>query len=394
MALDIRSQLTHKETNKKIRILWLSEDDMVEAGVLDAGRAVDVMEEVVGLLEDGDAIMGGPDHDQHGMMLYFPKHSDIPGFPLNNAADRRFIAMPAYIGGRFHLAGCKWYGSNGRNRQHGLPRSILMMMLNDVETGAPLAYMSANLLSSIRTGAMPGLAAKLLAIKDSKTLALIGAGPIGKSSVMAILSKIKTIEEIKIKGSTPESATAKEAKEFIEVNFPWVKKVTVAETLEEAIRDSDIVTEAVSCKEGEWPEYKAECIKPGATVISTSTFNMDYKSILPFKKVVDNIGMYENYADEDNEGYDSEGRRNHTGCMGEDFVYMVRDGLMKMDDISELGQIVRGKREGRVSDDEIILVSIEGMPVEDVAWGYECYKNAKENLIGRPLKLWDSPITF
>lgn len=174
MALDIRSQLTHKETNKKIRILWLSEDDMVEAGVLDAGRAVDVMEEVVGLLEDGDAIMGGPDHDQHGMMLYFPKHSDIPGFPLNNAADRRFIAMPAYIGGRFHLAGCKWYGSNGRNRQHGLPRSILMMMLNDVETGAPLAYMSANLLSSIRTGAMPGLAAKLLAIKDSKTLALIG----------------------------------------------------------------------------------------------------------------------------------------------------------------------------------------------------------------------------
>lgn len=114
MALDIRSQLTHKETNKKIRILWLSEDDMVEAGVLDAGRAVDVMEEVVGLLEDGDAIMGGPDHDQHGMML------------------------------------------------------------NDVETGAPLAYMSANLLSSIRTGAMPGLAAKLLAIKDSKTLALIG----------------------------------------------------------------------------------------------------------------------------------------------------------------------------------------------------------------------------
>ena len=82
MALDIRSQLTHKEDNQKIRILWLSEDDMVEAGVLDVGRAVDVMEEVVGLLEDGDAIMGGPDHDQHGMMLYFPKHSDIPGYVI------------------------------------------------------------------------------------------------------------------------------------------------------------------------------------------------------------------------------------------------------------------------------------------------------------------------
>lgn len=61
------------------------------------------------------------------------------------------------------MAGEKWYGSNGNNRSIGLPRSILMMMLNDVETGKPLAYMSGNLLSSMRTGAMPGLAAKLLA---------------------------------------------------------------------------------------------------------------------------------------------------------------------------------------------------------------------------------------
>ena len=67
--------------------------------------------------------------------------------------------MPAYLGGRFHVAGEKWYGSNGNNRAIGLPRSILMMMLNDVETGKPLAYMSGNLLSSMRTGAMPGLAA-------------------------------------------------------------------------------------------------------------------------------------------------------------------------------------------------------------------------------------------
>lgn len=128
------------------------------------------MEEALGLMEDGDFIMGGPYNDAHGLMLYFPKKSPLENFPVNNSRDRRFIAMPAYLGGRFHVAGEKWYGSNGNNRAKGLPRSILMVMLNDVETGKPLAYMSGNLLSSMRTGAMPGLAAKLLAVKDAKSI--------------------------------------------------------------------------------------------------------------------------------------------------------------------------------------------------------------------------------
>ena len=88
-----------------IDILYLNEDDMIEAGVLDAGKCVDTMEEMMGLLSDGDFIMGGPNKDEHGLMLEFPKKSDIPNFPLNDSRDRRFIAMPAYLGGRFHVAG-------------------------------------------------------------------------------------------------------------------------------------------------------------------------------------------------------------------------------------------------------------------------------------------------
>ena len=53
--------------------------------------------------------------------------------------------MPAYLGGRFQTSGVKWYGSNIANREKGLPRSILTMILNDIDTGAPLAFMSANL---------------------------------------------------------------------------------------------------------------------------------------------------------------------------------------------------------------------------------------------------------
>lgn len=380
--------------DSKVEFLFLNEEDMIKAGVLDADRAVDTVGEVITLLSEGDYLMGGRAHNDHGVQLIFPEKSDIPNFPLADSADRRFMAMPAYLGGRFHMCGEKWYGSNGNNRSIGLPRSILMMMLNDVETGKPLAYMSGNLLSSMRTGAMPGLAAKLLARDDSKVLTLVGPGVICRSSLRAIMSQRFDIDTIKIKGSSPTSANAIKMKEYIEENYPQVKNIVLCRDMEEALKDADIITEAVSCKEGEWPEYKREWLKPGALVISTSTFNMEHKSIVDLKKVIDNYGMYENYAEEDNVGYDENGNRLHTGCMGEDFVYMVQDGLIERDSLTTFGEIIRGKKPGRESDDEIILVSIEGMPTEDVAWAYECYTYSLVHDIGTKLKVWDRPYAF
>lgn len=380
--------------DSKVEFLFLNEEDMIKAGVLDADRAVDTVGEVITLLSEGDYLMGGRAHNDHGVQLIFPEKSDIPNFPLADSADRRFMAMPAYLGGRFHMCGEKWYGSNGNNRSIGLPRSILMMMLNDVETGKPLAYMSGNLLSSMRTGAMPGLAVKLLARDDSKVLTLVGPGVICRSSLRAIMSQRFDIDTIKIKGSSPTSANAIKMKEYIEENYPQVKNIVLCRDMEEALKDADIITEAVSCKEGEWPEYKREWLKPGALVISTSTFYMEHKSIVDLKKVIDNYGMYENYAEEDNVGYDENGNRLHTGCMGEDFVYMVQDGLIERDSLTTFGEIIRGKKPGRESDDEIILVSIEGMPTEDVAWAYECYTYALVHDIGTKLKVWDRPYAF
>lgn len=60
------------------------------------------------------------------------------------------------------MAGCKWYGSNHENLKKGLPRSILMVTLNDPDTGAPKAFMSGNLISSMRTGAVPGVGVRYL----------------------------------------------------------------------------------------------------------------------------------------------------------------------------------------------------------------------------------------
>lgn len=129
----------------KVDFLYLSEKDLIEAGVLDGKQCVDTMSETMALLSEGDYRLGGNNANAHGLAVRFPKESPFPNMPTDGL-DRRFMAMPAYLGGRFNKMGQKWYGSNKENTKKGLPRSIHMLTLNDSDTGAPIAYMSANII--------------------------------------------------------------------------------------------------------------------------------------------------------------------------------------------------------------------------------------------------------
>lgn len=388
-------------TNKsKIDFLYLSEQDMLDAGVMDVKRCIDTEAEVMKLLVEGDYLEGGPNGQSHGIMVSFPKKSDIKGFPLNDSPDRRFMAMPAYLGGKFHMMGEKWYGSNMHNQKNGLPRSILMVMLNDVMSGAPKAMMSANVLSAVRTGCMPGLAVRYLARKDSHVLTSIGAGVIAKTSILAVLSEIPQIEELRIKGSTPTSKTAASCKAFIEERFPNLK-ITISATLEEAVCGADIILESVSeVKEEDRPVLEPAWIKPGCTIISSSCLIVPDEYVAKnVRMVVDNVGMYENYL-EDRISYlakhpkEAEKQRKnpkHALSVGMAFIDMREAGLIKTEDIVSIGKIISGAVPGRTNDDEIFLAGFDGMPVLDVAWGYECYQNALKQGIGTSLNLWDTP---
>ena len=59
--------------------------------------------------------------------------------------------------------------------------------------------------------------------------------------------------------------------------------------------------------------------------------------------------------------------------------------------ITEMGEILAGKKTGRDNDDQILLYAVGGMPIEDVAWGYDVYMNAIEKGIGTKLNLWEKP---
>ena len=129
--------------DERFNFLFLTEEEAVKAGAGNMERCIEVMDEVLELLGQGDYLMGTPNHNAHGIKIYFPKEPKFPDMP-KKGPDRRFMALVAYLGGRFHVCGEKWYGSNIANRDRGLPRSILTTLLNDPDTGAPIAFLSAN----------------------------------------------------------------------------------------------------------------------------------------------------------------------------------------------------------------------------------------------------------
>ena len=371
----------------KIDFIYLSEQDMIRAGVTDMPACVDTMEEMFGLLYRGDYRMAGANNDSHGAMVTFPEHSPFPTMP-KPTADRRLMAMPAYLGGSFGTAGVKWYGSNIANRQKGLPRSILMFTLNDVDTGAPLAHMSANLLSAYRTGAIPGVGARHLARKDSRVIGLMGPGVMGKTVVAAFIAVCPLIDTIKIKGRGQASLDGFIT--WLTATYPQVTTIEIVDTLEEVVRGADIVTYCSSGEVGDpatYPLVKREWVKPGAFLAMPTLCTIDEGMEQPdVRKVLDNTGLYEAWYTEV-----PKPAHNHIPLIGVRFMDMLAAGQLSANQLEDIGKIVAGDAPGRQNEEEIIIMSVGGMPVEDVAWGTVVYRNALAQGIGVKLNLWDTP---
>lgn len=365
----------------RIDFLYLNEQDMIDAGVLNMQECINVMEDVFGILSTEDYRMGGRENNSHGMVVSFPDEPEHESMPANGP-DRRFCAMPAYLGGEYRIAGCKWYGSNLDNKDKNLPRSILTMNLNDADTGAPLAFMSANLLSAWRTGAIPGVGVRYLAKPDSKVVAVLGAGAIGSSTAIALLLEAKNAEVFKI--YDVDESQSQILKEDLEEKFPNVS-IQIVHSIEDAVRETDILNLATSGEAN--PKIESEWIKPGALIIGSSSGNFDPDFVINnVRLVVDNWKMYEEVKYEDVYPYNTL----EMGVLGRLFLDWIHEDRMTSDIIMNVGDIIKGNVQARENDDDIIIFALGGQPLYDIAWGYQVYQNALEKDIGTKLNLWET----
>lgn len=364
-----------------VKTLLLSQNDLIEVGVMNMGDCVDVIEGVFSLIGKGDYLMGGPLENEHGQMIYFPETERFPGMPVTGP-DRRFMSMIAYLGGKYKICGEKWYGSNPANTQRGLPRSVLTTILNDADTGCPFTIMSGNLISAMRTGAVPGVAARHLARKGAKTVGVIGGGVINRAALLAIKTAVPTIDSAVLYDINLEKGKKWAEDESAKLGI----NVTVTDKIEEAVRQADVIS--IATGGGDFPRIETEWLKPGVLVTFTGDADMDAEAFSTNTVFADNWKMHQAFfadGEEHPDGLDA------VAVVAPSFHLLkaIEAGKYDQKNIRNLGDVVNGLDKGRTSDDEIIMFVTGGMPLHDVAWGKTLYDRAVEKGLGTEFCFFD-----
>lgn len=367
----------------KVEFLYLKEQEMIDAGVLNTEKCVNTMDLVFQLLSQGDYVMGGPDGNDHGIMLWFPEASAFPNMPIAGP-DRRFMSLISYLGGDFNICCNKWYGSNIENRNKDLPRSIHTVTLNDPDTGAPLSIMPGNLISSMRTGAIPAVFTRHLASSSATNLGAVGGGLINQACIRSIVKTKPDIDTVYLYDIDFEKGKLIAKQLEAELNVT----VNATETLKESVELADVLTIATSGYKK--PRIEKEWIKKGCLITLTGAADFPDEVYTENRIVADQWEMHQNWLKEGlahEDGLDSI----KSWAMSGQLLELVYSRKIDESKIINLGDIVTDREKGRLSEDEVIICMTGGLPVEDAAWAYEVYEAARKKGLGTPLQFWESP---
>lgn len=163
-------------------ILFLKQEDVIKAGLLD-------MKQILAVTEKTYAMLG------QGLIKNPPKTNT--SIPDKENWQSFFNAMPCYIGGDINIGGIKWAAESKKNATiPGIPYGIDISILSDPETVLPFCILDGTLITAMRTSAVGGLMAKYAAPSNADTACLVGAGVIGRTMISAVheaLPQIKTM---------------------------------------------------------------------------------------------------------------------------------------------------------------------------------------------------------
>lgn len=356
-----------------LNFLYLSEPDLIKAGILDMKLCIDNAEETFRLLEKGDYLMGGPSGQEHGQRIVFPKEQRFPGMPTAGP-DRRFMAMLAYIGGRFRITGVKWYGSNRENTKKRLPRINPLVILNDTETGIPLCIMVGNMINAMRSAAAPGVGIRHLTEGNAETAGLIGAGVLNRAAVMALKSTLPKLREVKVYDIMPDKCDTfcKIMSKELELDIHQVN------SLKDAVQGLDIIHIGATAK----PHIQKKWLKENALLLVSSDVELDDELLLKANLVMDQKRTHQIWYSNDR----------GMSLPTFEVIRLIEEGKLSVQDVRDLGSIVEGKVQHPVNNGEVTIFYWMGMPVFDIALGFDIYQNALSRGIGKILPLWDTPL--
>jgi ornithine cyclodeaminase/alanine dehydrogenase-like protein (mu-crystallin family) len=246
---------------------------------------------------------------------------------------------------------------------------IGLVLLFDMDTCEILAMMDDHYISTMRVGATSAVASKYLARKDSKIMALLGSGEQARTQLTAH-AVVHKLGQVKVFSPTKENRE-RFAKEMSEATGIDVMPVASAE---EAIRGSDLVTAATNTVD---PVIQGKWVAPGMhlnSIVGGDGFlprkELDDEAILKADLIV--VGYKPQiFLDKQAEFHDR-----------------LERGLIKAEDLHELGDLLNGNCRGRQSDTEITFFKNNtGMGIQFAATARKMYEKAREKGIGTELPL-------
>jgi ornithine cyclodeaminase/alanine dehydrogenase-like protein (mu-crystallin family) len=284
---------------------------------------------------------------------------EMPPKPgIHSRPDAFIHAMPAYIPS-LESAGIKWVSGYPENQKKRLPYISGLLILNDPETGFPVAIMDCTWITAKRTGAATAVAAKYLARKDSSTVGIVACGVQGRSNLEA-LSCLFQIEMVKAYDLYSEIAEqyAKEMRKKLQL------EIEPAKGLEDAVKNMDIVVTSGPILKDPKPAIPAGWLSEGA-----------FACPLDF----DSYWKGEAFREADKLATDDANQ----------FEYYRKVGYFKdtPKPYADLGEIAAGEKPGRQSDDERIISINLGLALDDMATAIFIYKKAVAEGIGKLLPL-------
>ncbi len=285
-------------------------------------------------------------------------NTEMPPKPgIHTRPDCFIHAMPAYVK-ELDVAGLKWVSGYPPNPAKGLPYITGLLVLNDCETGMPLAVMDCAWVTAMRTGASAGISARYLARTGSETAAIVGCGVQARTSLMALVEELPTLAEVRCYDLVPEAMVRFTVE--MAAMFPRLRFVACA-SAPEAANPADVVVTAVPIVVDPKPELDAGMLKEGGLAIS-----LDYDSAWTGAAMRECDKFYS----------DDVGQLLATKEHG---VYF---GDIPATISADLGELAAGLKSGRRSDTERIFSMNMGIAVDDMVTAKVLYERALERGAG------------
>ena len=289
---------------------------------------------------------------------YTEGKGEMPSKVYLTVKDGDFRAMPASLPG---AAGMKWVSVHTDKPAKGLPTVMAVLILNDADTGYPLAIMDASETTALRTAATSTIASKYLARKDLKTLGIVGAGYQAYHHIKAHCELFK-FQEIMVSDISPK-ATGRLIDSL--PNLPLR-----ACSLEETVK-ADIVCTLTPAHQ---PVVLNKWLKPGTHINAVGADaegkeELEPSILIEARVVVDDLRQ-----------------AIHAG----EINVPVSTGIYKKEQIfATLGEIIAGYKQGRTNNEMITVFDSTGLAIEDIAVAGLVYEKARQHGAGVSLNLVD-----